>query len=117
MRDQARRWVEGLPRGLFADAVVAHALATRDFGVVFAAAKAAGMSFNAIAAATGMKAERVSLVARGAASVTALATVERIADGLRIPGAMVGLATRAWERDADAGNLRCRCECHCRRAA
>jgi tetratricopeptide (TPR) repeat protein len=92
----------GLPRRLLADPTVVHALATRTFRTVFAAAKAAGVSFNAIAAATGMKPERVSLVARGAAAITGIDTIERIADGLRIPGEMLGLATRSWEKATTA---------------
>ncbi|MCX4473800.1 hypothetical protein OOK41_26430 [Micromonospora sp. NBC_01655] len=65
---------------------------------MFAAAKAAGLSYNAIAAACGMKTERVSLIARSSATVTSIDTVERIADGLHIPGGMVGLAERCWEK-------------------
>lgn len=87
----------GLPRRLLNNPAVVRALATRTFSTVFTAAKAAGLSFNAIAAATGMKAERISLIARGKARVTSIETIERIGDGLRIPGAMLGLATRPWE--------------------
>jgi tetratricopeptide (TPR) repeat protein len=90
----------GLPRRLLADPAVAQALATHTFSTVFTAAKTAGLSFNAIAAATGMKAERVSLVARGGARITGIDTIERIADGLYIPGGMLGLAARCWENDA-----------------
>ncbi|MFE3151219.1 MULTISPECIES: hypothetical protein [unclassified Streptomyces] len=64
---------------------------------VFAVAHMNGASFNRIGEACGMKAERASKVARGEATVTALDTVERIADGLRIPGALLGLAARPWE--------------------
>ena len=88
-----------LPRRLLGDPAVVHALASRTFSVVFTAAKAAGLSYNAIAAATGMKAERVSLIARGDTQVTGIDTIERIADGLHIPGAMMGLAARCWEHD------------------
>jgi len=91
----------GLPRRLLGDRHVVEALATRTFSTVFSAAKAAGLSFNAIAAATGLKAERVSLIARGEGRVTGIDTIERIADGLRIPGAMLGLAARSWEDDAN----------------
>jgi transcriptional regulator with XRE-family HTH domain len=77
--------------------VVVQAVATRTFSTVFNAAKTAGLSYNAIAAATGMKAERVSLVARGEAKITGIDTIERIADGLHIPGGMLGLAARCWE--------------------
>lgn len=89
------------PRWLLHDPVVVQALRTRNFGAVFAIGKAANLSFNAIAAATGLKAERISLVARGEARITALDTIERIADGLRLPGALLGLAARPWESDTD----------------
>lgn len=89
-----------LPRRLLHDPVVVQALRARTFSTVFAAAKKAGLSWNAIAAATGLKADRISLIARGEAQITAFDTVERIADGLRIPGAMMGLAARSWESDA-----------------
>ncbi|MDG4796939.1 hypothetical protein [Micromonospora sp. WMMD1082] len=86
-----------LPRRLLRDPVVVQALRDRNFQAVFAAAKAAGLSWNAMAAAAGLKADRISLVARGEARITGIDTIERIADGLRIPGAMVGLAARSWE--------------------
>ncbi|MFJ9668785.1 hypothetical protein ACIRPP_29955 [Streptomyces sp. NPDC101219] len=72
----------------------------RDFSVVFAMAHGVGISFNRIAEACALKSERVSQIARGTASVTALATVERIAAGLRIPGALLGLAAQPWEDTA-----------------
>ncbi|WP_329492547.1 hypothetical protein OG618_37795 (plasmid) [Kitasatospora sp. NBC_01246] len=89
-----------LPSGLVTAPHLAAALAARDFAAVFTAARAAGISFNRIAEACGMKPERVSLVARGEARVTALESVERIADGLRIPGVLLGLALRPWEETA-----------------
>ena len=60
----------------------------------------AGISFNRIAEASALKSERVSQIARGTAAVTALATVETIAGGLRIPGALLGLAAQPWEDTA-----------------
>ncbi|MEU4039766.1 hypothetical protein [Streptomyces collinus] len=72
----------------------------RDFTVVFAMAHDAGISYNRIAEACALKPERVSQIARGTAAVTALATVERIAGGLRIPGALLGLAAQPWEDTA-----------------
>ncbi|MFE2911442.1 hypothetical protein [Kitasatospora indigofera] len=89
-----------LPSALLRDPQIRAALAVRDFGPVFLAARGAGLSFNRLAEACGMKAERVSLVARGEARVTALESVERIADGLKIPGALLGLALRPWEETA-----------------
>ncbi|MER6471558.1 hypothetical protein [Streptomyces collinus] len=60
----------------------------------------AGISYNRIAEACTLKPERVSQIARGTAAVSALATVERIAGGLRIPGALLGLAAQPWEDTA-----------------
>lgn len=83
-----------------ADPVFVRALQERDFTVVFAMTHEAGISFNRIAEACVLKSERVSQIARGAAAVTALATVERISGGLRIPGAFLGLAAQPWEDTA-----------------
>ncbi|MFJ8769611.1 hypothetical protein [Streptomyces clavifer] len=77
-----------------------HAVRRRDFTTVFAMAHGHGISFNRIGEACGMKAERASKIARGEATVTALDTVERVADGLRIPGALLGLAARPWEHSS-----------------
>jgi len=86
-----------LPRHLLTEPEVRQALAQRNFTVVFTAAQRAQLSFNAIADAIGIKADRVSKIARGIGEITGIETVERIADGLRIPGEMLGLATRPWE--------------------
>ncbi|MFJ5228159.1 hypothetical protein [Streptomyces sp. NPDC088400] len=86
-----------MPHHLLADPAFVRALRERDFTVVFAMAHDAGISFNRIAEACALKSERVSQIARGTASVAALATVERIAGGLRIPGALLGLAAQPWE--------------------
>ncbi|MEU3201417.1 hypothetical protein [Streptomyces sp. NPDC006996] len=67
---------------------------------MFALAHDVGISFNRIAEACALKAERVSQIARGTTAVTALTTVERIAGGLRIPGALLGLAAQPWEDTA-----------------
>ncbi|WP_217214924.1 hypothetical protein [Streptomyces sp. AC550_RSS872] len=75
----------------------------RDFTTVSAMAHDEGISYNRIAEACALKSERVSQIARGAAAVTALATVERISGGLRIPGALLGLAAQPWEDTAALG--------------
>lgn len=79
---------------------VAGRVSERDFTIVFAMAHDAGISYNRIAEACVLKSERVSQIARGTAAVTALATVERISGGLRIPGAFLGLAAQPWEDTA-----------------
>ena len=89
-----------VPAELLDSPAFRQALASRDFHRVFTLASGAGLSFNRIAEACAMKAERVSKVARGTAAVTAFDVVERIADGLRIPGVLLGLAARPWELPA-----------------
>ncbi|MCT9011595.1 hypothetical protein [Streptomyces rhizosphaerihabitans] len=89
-----------LPHHLLADPAFVRALRERDFTIVFAMAHDAGISYNRIAEACALKSERVSQIARGTTAVTALATVERIAGGLRIPGAFLGLAAQPWEDTA-----------------
>lgn len=89
-----------VPRRLLADPAFVRALHERDFTTVFAMAHDAGISFNRIAEACALKSDRVSQIARGTAAVTALATVERIAGGLRIPGALLRLAAQPWEDTA-----------------
>ncbi|MDX2855186.1 hypothetical protein [Streptomyces scabiei] len=89
-----------MPHRLLTDPAFVRALRERDFTTVFAMAHDVGISFNRIAEACALKAERVSQIARGTTSVTALTTVERIAGGLRIPGALLGLAAQPWEDTA-----------------
>ncbi|WP_217625766.1 hypothetical protein [Streptomyces lunaelactis] len=88
-----------IPHHLLHDPSFLQAVQHRDFTSVFAMHKN-GISFNRIGEACGMKAERASKIARGEATVTALDTVERVADGLRIPGALLGLAARPWEHSS-----------------
>ncbi|MFF4139038.1 hypothetical protein ACFY1B_48360 [Streptomyces mirabilis] len=75
-------------------------MSERDFTLVFAMAHDAGISYNRIAEACALKSERVRQIARGTTAVTALATVERIAGGLRFPRALLGLAAQPWEDTA-----------------
>ncbi|MFD4956273.1 hypothetical protein [Streptomyces sp. NPDC058451] len=89
-----------VPRRLLTDPAFVRALRDRDFTTVFAVTHGVGISFNRIAEACTLKAERVSQIARGTTSVTALTTVERIAGGLRIPGALLGLAAQPWQDTA-----------------
>ncbi|WP_406171200.1 XRE family transcriptional regulator [Streptomyces sp. NBC_00996] len=77
------------------------AITAHDFGTVFRLARAeAQISYSKIAAECDMKPERVGLLARGQGSVTTFEKITRIADALRIPGHMLGLAPRGWEAPA-----------------
>ncbi|MET8908225.1 XRE family transcriptional regulator [Micromonospora sp. NPDC004551] len=74
------------------------AIARHDFGEVFALArKWAGISFSKIAEACAIKPERVGALARGQGSIATYEKIAAVADGLRIPGHMLGLASRSWE--------------------
>ncbi|WP_328335851.1 MULTISPECIES: hypothetical protein [unclassified Streptomyces] len=89
-----------IPRRVLDDPKFVQAAQSRDFTTVFAMAHANGISFYRIGESCGMKADRISKVARGEATVTALDTIERVADALRIPGALLGLAARPWEHSS-----------------
>jgi len=91
-----------LPRTLLERPDMRAALAAHDFGTVFFLARAeAGISYSAIAAACGIKPERVGTLAKGHGSITTFEKIVRIADAFRIPGHMVGLAPRPWEASAE----------------
>ncbi|MET8676068.1 hypothetical protein ABZW18_00285 [Streptomyces sp. NPDC004647] len=89
-----------VPHRLLTDPSFVRAVQNRDFTAVFAMARENEISFYRIGEACGMKAERVSKIARGEARVTTLVTIERVADALRIPGALLGLAARPWEHSS-----------------
>ncbi|WP_181786493.1 tetratricopeptide repeat protein [Streptomyces phytophilus] len=79
---------------------VREALGRHDFGEVFRLAKKwGGISFLKISEACGIKGERVGQIARGRSKVTQFEKVAEIADGLRIPGHMLGLLPRPWEAE------------------
>ncbi|MGW0190132.1 hypothetical protein ACWDV7_30855 [Streptomyces sp. NPDC003362] len=79
------------------------ALAEHDFAAAFSLIKKwGGLSQNRIAAACQLTPGKVSLIISGQQQVTSFDVICRIADGLRIPGRMVGLADRPWERQPDA---------------
>lgn len=91
-----------LPRHVLDRPDMRDALACRDFGAVFALArKWAGISFVKIADACDIKPDRVGRLAKGHGSITSYDKVATIADGLRIPGALVGLAPRSWETSTE----------------
>ncbi|MEV7387186.1 helix-turn-helix transcriptional regulator [Streptomyces sp. NPDC091215] len=74
------------------------ALRAHDFGTVFKLAREhAGISYQKLAAECGIKPERVGALARGRGRVESYDKIAAIADALRIPGRMVGLAPRPWE--------------------
>ncbi|MFJ9609281.1 hypothetical protein ACIRS1_23385 [Kitasatospora sp. NPDC101176] len=89
----------GLSSRLLADPEMAAACRSRNFTEIFRLAKArGGFHPSRIARACELTPSRVGEVIAGRREITNMNVVERIADGLRIPGHMVGLAPRAWER-------------------
>jgi len=75
------------------------ALAEHDFAAVFSLIKKwSGLSQNRIAAACQLTPGKVSTIVNGQQQVTHFDVICRIADGLRIPGQLVGLADRPWEK-------------------
>ncbi|WP_200305746.1 helix-turn-helix domain-containing protein [Streptomyces adelaidensis] len=81
---------------------VKRALAEHDFAAAFTLVKKwGGLSQNRIASACQLTPGKVSTIISGQQQVTSFEVIRRIADGLRIPGRMVGLAERPWERQSD----------------
>ncbi|GAB2913010.1 helix-turn-helix domain-containing protein [Streptomyces mayteni] len=77
------------------------ALAEHDFAAVFALLrKYGGLSQNRIAAACQLTPGKVSRIVNGTHRIVAYDVIARIADGLRIPGHLLGLAARPWEAAA-----------------
>lgn len=91
-----------LPPSVLALSEMRQALAAHDFGTVFRLARAeAGISYSRLAAECGITPERVGLLARGRGRVESYGKISTIADALRIPGHLVGLAARPWETSTD----------------
>ncbi len=75
------------------------ALTARDFGTAFRLMKKydAASQDRIASAVEGLDQSRVSKIANGRDRIGTLDLIERIADGLRIPGRMLGLTPRQWE--------------------
>lgn len=96
-----------LPTAVLELPQMCEALRTHDFGIVFRLAREeAGISYQRLAAECGIKPERVGALARGRGRVESYDKIAAIADALRVPGHMVGLAPRPWETTSDTVPLR-----------
>ena len=88
-----------LPGELLASAEVREACDRRDIGAIFRIARdRAGFSLSRLGRQCEMTPSRVGAYAKGTMRVREQTVIERVADGLRIPGRMLGLASRSWER-------------------
>lgn len=95
-----------LPPHVLNHGEVRRAIARRDFGALFRIAKSdLDISYGKIAESCGIDRDRVGLLARGKGDITSLAKIQDIADGMRIPGPMLGLAPRGWEGEARGVSL------------
>lgn len=88
-----------LPVWLLEDPELRAAIGCHDFGSVFRLARQrAGISYSQIAAECDIKPDRVGTLARGQGRVASFDKIVTISDALRIPGLMLGLSERPWER-------------------
>ena len=87
-----------LPTALLTDPEMVRACRDRDFATVFTLVRRrAGIYGSRIAGLCGMTPSRVGEIMAGQRRLAHIDVIERVADGLRIPGAMLGLAHRPWE--------------------
>lgn len=92
-----------IPPDVLARTDLRQALAEYDFASAFRILKQyAGISQNRLALACGLTPGKVSTIISGQAQVTSIEVLRRIADGLRIPGDLLGLAPRPWETETPA---------------
>ena len=87
-----------LPARLLTDPEMINACRVRDFARVFRLVKTrAGIYPSMIARRCDLTPSRVGEVIAGHRQLLHMDVIERISDGLRIPGGMLGLARRPWE--------------------
>ncbi|MFD5429799.1 helix-turn-helix domain-containing protein [Streptomyces sp. NPDC127084] len=95
-----------LPAHVLDSAEVQAAITAHDFGAIFRLARdLAGISYSKIAAECDIKPERVGTLARGRGRITTFEKIVSIADALRIPGHLLGLADRPWETHAQCSSV------------
>jgi tetratricopeptide (TPR) repeat protein len=89
---------QDLPARLLGDHEMIEACRQRDFSQVFRLVKMrAGIYPSLIARRCDMTPSRVAEVIAGQRVIKDINVIERVADGLRIPGRLLGLARREWE--------------------
>ncbi|MFF2039069.1 hypothetical protein ACFVVX_01470 [Kitasatospora sp. NPDC058170] len=95
-----------LPACLLSNPEMIAACRRRDFATIFRLLKLAGIYPSLIARACDMTPSRVGEVMAGKPRIEKIDVIERIADGLHIPGHMLGLASREWEQEAPVPQAR-----------
>ena len=92
-----------IPDALLDSEAMRKACATRNFQEIFRLVnRRTGSSHAAMAAAIGkMTSSRVSDIIRGVRGIRGREVIERVADGFGIPGEMMGLPRRPWERSPE----------------
>lgn len=89
---------QDLPARLLNDREMIESCRQRDFSQIFRLVKArAGIYPSLIARRCDMTPSRVAEVIAGQRMIKDINVIERVADGLRIPGRLLGLARREWE--------------------
>ncbi len=92
-----------LPDRLLRDAEMIEACRQREFARIFDLVRTrAGIFPSLIARRCDLTPSRVGEVLRKQRVIKDISVIERVADGLRIPGRMLGLTVRAWEREEQA---------------
>ncbi|MGA4841296.1 tetratricopeptide repeat protein [Streptomyces sp. G45] len=104
MDDRASRrigYALTIPDALLHSDAMRRACAARDFQEIFRLVnRRTGSSYAAIASAVGkMTSARVSDIIRGVRGIRGQEVIERICDGFGIPGDMLGVPAREWERE------------------
>ncbi|MEV4436123.1 hypothetical protein [Streptomyces sp. NPDC049585] len=97
---------EGFLARVLDSAEMIDACRARDFSTIFRLAKRAGIYPSLIASRCGMTPSRAGEILKGQRDVIKMTVIEDIADGLRIPGHMLGLARREWEQEGSAAEAR-----------
>ncbi|MFD9488125.1 tetratricopeptide repeat protein [Streptomyces sp. NPDC059991] len=93
---------QDLPARLLNDVEMIEACRERDFSEIFKLVKRAGVYPALIARRCELTPSRVGEVIKGQRVIKDIAVIERVADGLHIPGHMLGLMRRGWEGDERA---------------
>jgi tetratricopeptide (TPR) repeat protein len=92
----------GVPNELLAEPLFRRACRERDFARIFQLVKArSGIYPSQIARWCELTPSRVGEIMAGRRRLAHIDVIERVADGLRIPGALLGLAHRPWELSAE----------------